>query len=270
MSERTSLARRAFAFADRHLAALLSAAVIVQAGLGVMIFSRLDLQTALAVVQEQGATSIALGQVIRFATLAPPAVIGFTAVAPAFRKRVRSFSIGRRTAWVLCAASLVFLFATQPTAYALAIPLMSLFFVWVIGQFQSRVAAVMITKRGRAGVSDATGVAETRERLERWKGPLLAGWIVYMVILVASGNWLPSERLELSDGTTMTAYVLSSNSSETVVARDKPREIVRIDTEQIESRKVCATTDTAVLGPFADRMLGLFGGSPYEPCGDPN
>ncbi|MGX5770486.1 hypothetical protein ACWKWN_07005 [Microbacterium trichothecenolyticum] len=78
-----------------------------------------------------------------------------------------------------------------------------------------------------------------RPPTDAWKS---STWGPVVVVLLALAGlqsmWLPSERLLLSDGTELTAFVLEEKTEWTTVLTEE-RVVLRIETSQVDTRTVC-------------------------------
>jgi hypothetical protein len=234
-SEASEIRRGSPGLLRDHLGLLAGAGLAFASATRLASVSRFDIDTAYAVLQSTGTANVLVGTLVGFVPVV--AMLAATlCIVLQDRAKVRGDRRQLEASWYLLLLALAIAVCLVPWAILVGFPV----FV-ALGA-----ASSTLWRRRRPRHSQhPLGAQYRRQRaMERTQRLIAVPLTLLAVAVVASPDpWLPRERLQLTDDTTVVGYVLSRDEHVVEVLRDSDRQFIRIEATRVSSRELCRRRD---------------------------
>lgn len=234
------------AFSD-HLSLVASAALAALVTLKIFAFSRYDPQTAAGVVQIAGTGGVLVGTFVSMLPMLSVFAVGevilrkgpwFRSLQPVERSAILA-SLGLPAGWLALTVPLAF--AGLYLGSVLIVPAL-------LGWIARRVER-------KSPSQDAIPASRTE------RAAVSAGFPIYVLYLIATAAWLPTESVSVDDGKPVKAYVIGARGDETVfLPVEGSKGLETAPTRQVE-REYCNDSTW-----FEASVASLISGPRYPEC----
>lgn len=234
---------------DDHLSLLVSAAIAVLVTLKISAFSRFDPQTAAGVVQVSGTADVLVGT---FVSMLP--MLFVLALGELLLRRgswYRSLqSVERSAVRAAVALPISWLALSIPIAFAVIYLGLVLLVPALLGWFVRR-----------ASIKDDLSVEPTVPISRTESAAVQVGFPIYVIFLVATAAWLPTESVSVDGAKPVKAYVIGTRGEETVFLPAGGSKGLETAPTRRTKRDYCSDTSW-----FDASVLDLLSGPRYPRC----
>lgn len=215
--------RRSGALDATNVGAFIGVVALVLVAGRLLIVSGYSFETAYALIQETGAANVGLGAMLAFLPFVAALCwfVAFILAGLSFWRQRAGRAWWRWPVLILLLGPASFM---VPIGYMVPLLLLGL---------------MVMAEERRAS---AQGNGSNRSYTARTGVSVLLAIAAFP--LLTSGNpWLAPERVQLTGQRPFTAYVLSTENGTVALLKHEPREVLRVDEDRVQSRRICSFQD---------------------------